>query len=371
MCTVSEKMSKKMQPVVCCQWCEKVLNKSGNNNKNNNGISLILQCSGCQRASYCDKKCQRKDWALHQTRCPSGGGGGGGTNTCSNNSNDIDLLSSFEEVSDMMARMPHSLDTNAKRNTVIQVLGSEEPLRLFWSRYVEVKRSEYVHGRGLFVVSPDTDGQCLPVDAAITCYPVHLLFDANGKLITPKRGKNNNTNPRRDMTHEQIQELINSHGTLIGSQQTAVGLPDQCQEKRLLGHMVNDACLVDVFASFSAEELRDDLALLKRLVVTLLKNVIKYTNCAFLYDERRLVRVLVTRREIKPGEELLVNYGLDYWLEKHYGPRHAERHPYITTNIQKLVISDIDVQRLMTQTALQLDMPILLAEMTRQKKTRS
>lgn len=355
-----------MQKAVSCQWCEEVLNKGGKNN-----VSLILQCSGCQRVSYCNKKCQRKDWVLHQMRCPLGSGG-------VNNNNDIDQLSRFEEVCDTMAQMPHRLDTAEKRAVVIQVLGQEEPLHLFWSRYIEVKRSEYVHGRGLFV-SMGVDGgqqpQCLPAGAAITCHPAHLLFDSDGKLVMhKKRGGNNNNNdnnhPLRDMSQDQIQELINSYGAPLGPY-TVVGLPDQCQDKRLLGHMVNDACLVDVFASFTAEELKHDLALLKRLLVTLLKNVIKYTNCAFLYDARRLVRALVTRREIKPGEELLVSYGIGYWLEKHYGPCYNKRYPHIMENIQKLMLRDTDVQRLLTQSALQLDMPVLMAEVMQQQQRRS
>ena len=297
-----------------CQWCARVLGggssgSSGSSN-NNNSLPGLLHCGGCQSTYYCDAGCQRKDWVAHKPRCVGSG------------TAEPLALTNFAEVSYLLQQLYQQMDADARgnrggkggtkshqgrqgrqsRDAIVQVLGVEEPLDLLWSRFVEVRASDYVHGRGLFAT------RALPAHAAVTFHPAHLLVDAQGSIYSTER--ENVARLRQDST--KMAALLADHSCVLDTEgRRLVGQPERCDDQRLLGHMVNDAALVDVFASTPVEELRDR-RVLRRLIVCFLKNALKYTNCAYMSDARALVRCLVTRREIQPGEELLVSYGLGY-----------------------------------------------------------
>lgn len=281
-----------------------------------------MSCARCQTAQYCNVECQRKDWTLHKHRCRGGGG--------------TPAIATFDEL---CARMQHLYSKAARRHeSLVQTLGLDRPLDLYWSQHVEVRRSEYVHGRGLFAC----DTVSLPANAVLTCWPVHYLVGGH--------------HPTKEVVDRH---LLDNYSTALG-QHVVVGDPERCGDKRLLGHMVNDAALVDVFASCSADDLRD-APRLRKLLVVFLENTIKYTNCVFLSDARNTVRCLVTRREVAPGEELLVSYGVRYWLEKNYGRHYDRDYPFIGDTLRRLILEDRKVQKLSARVMLQLDMPVMLA----------
>jgi hypothetical protein len=329
-----------------CQWCARLL-----------ADEPKLQCSGCRSAHYCDTRCQRKDWVAHKPRCG---------NRAALHSNKQLPLANFVEVSYLLKQLYKQMDaasgkgrrgsSQQSRDAIVQALGGAEPLDLLWSRHIEVRRSEYVHGRGLFAT------RALPPHAALTFYPAHLLVDAKGSIYSTDKA----TAVRMRQAGKQGAELaalLADHSCALGPDGLRlVGMPERCEDQRLLGHMVNDAALVDVFASTDVDALRDR-ATLRRLVVCFLKNALKYTNCAFMSDARHLTRCLVTRREIAAGEELLVTYGLGYWLQRNYGADVTQQHKFIGANLRALCEHDAEFRQLLLRATLELDAPVILSSM--------
>jgi hypothetical protein len=280
-----------------CGWCQTVL-------------AQPLQCGRCKAKCYCDKQCQKKDWALHRTRC------GGAT---------VLSYCTLQEVNGcldmLLAAYAAPLDEKM-RHGIMETLGLEKPLNVSWCDFLEVRASP-VHGLGVFAT------RALPKGAVLTSYPMHLMAIAG--VLYRVMGE--------DVPLDETRENMDYWGAHYSFQMDehikAIGLPNQHSERRLLGHMINDGCLVNPFANTPVGALADPKKLLQR-ILPYYENVLTYTNCTFRKCRQGLLVCVVAQREIAAGEELLVNYGLDYWQAVNYGGDVDRRFPYILRNMMRL-----------------------------------
>jgi hypothetical protein len=342
-----------------CAWCYSKGRKT-----------LTAACTQCSAAWYCDEVCRKKHWTLHQHRC-----GADRDNRLMRQRNDTTTtetpyaeVATLSEANGFMERVTRAMKKTVGEGHVplILIMGNSAPLNLFWSQFLTVGNS-LVDSRGLFI-SP-TLATPVPRGAMLTCHPAHLLvhrgelYDCTGGSSGDKVRKISPfdaTNTKRDTVH-----VVKNYNKPISDETNLVGLPSRTDDQRLLGHMVNDACLVNVFQSTPETELRNRDTLC-RILTVYYKNTLKYTNCAFITDNIRVMCALVARREIKAGEELFVSYGLTYWLELTYGADVMKRCPYIAENISKLLFDESGgneaskkFRELLRDVTLQLDEPIM------------
>ena len=136
--------------------------------------------------------------------------------------------------------------------------------------------------------------------------------------------------------------MCESYGHELTPEISLVGLPQLCENQRLLGHLMNDAYLTDLFHDVPLEALRHRPTL-RHLMCEFYRGVIKNTNCIPL---NHIVCTVVVARELKPGEELLLHYNLPHWLKKSYGKTVLEENPFILEAMQQLEVEDDEYRQL-------------------------
>ncbi len=209
------------------------------------------------------------------------------------------------------------------------MLGCLDPSPLFWSQFLQVRASD-VHGQGVFAT------RSLPPGGVLTSYPCHLLSEG---LAVERICEG-----AVDASPENLQRMADTYsynlrGTLL------IGLPERHSDQRLLGHMLNDGCLVDVFRDTPLDALRDRDTH-ARLLKLYYANVLRHCNCKFRQDALALTVCVVSTRAIAPGEELLLSYGLSYWLDHNYGARADQRNPFLLQNMLALRETDAELRAL-------------------------
>lgn len=277
-----------------CAWC-------------NAASGQLLHCAQCKRTHYCNAQCQKYHWALHKLQCRR----------------KSDLVVNLSEINGLLSQITQ-LDNPLKRESVIKVLGLLEPLDYFWSRYLAVRESK-VHGQGVFATRQ------LPAGAVLTGYPCHLLA-VDREVVQICEGT-------VDASAQRVQHLADAYSFSMRGGLRLIGLPERCGDKRLLGHMLNDASLVNVFHGTPPDALRDPLPY-GRLLKLYYKNLFAHCNCKFQQDARGLLIGIISTREIEPGEELLLNYGLTYWLDHNYGADAVQKYPFLVQNMRSLRETD-------------------------------
>jgi hypothetical protein len=204
------------------------------------------------------------------------------------------------------------------RSILRQHFGMLEPLRLFWSQFLEVRDSP-VHGRGVFAT------RALPPETVLTTYPCHLVTE----------GLECSTVGDFTVDPTLLAKLIDDYSVDMNGTGLITGLPTKCDVKALLGHMINDASLEDFFGNTPIEKLRDP-EVLCRIICRHYTNTLGNMNCTIAIDRSNLVALVVSKREIATNEELLVNYGIQWWMEHAYGANALTRYPFIDENMKLL-----------------------------------
>lgn len=277
----------------------------------------LCKCGRCKVAGYCDRVCQKKHWVLHKTYCLAGPYPIGHERPCE----------THFQVSVMARGCINSIqcDPSAPLEQThldaIHRLGLLSPLPLFWSQFLALRDSP-LHGRGVFAT------RALPRGAAITFFPAHLVVQG---MRVETRG-----DFPFDPSPEELEQLCDTYGHDLTPEIRLVGLPHLCDDKRLWGHLMNDAYLTDLFHDVPLEALRDRTTM-ARLQCEFYRGVIKNTNCVLL---SHVLCTVVTAREIQPGEELLLHYNLPHWLEKSYGNNVMQENPFIGAAMQELEEQD-------------------------------
>lgn len=303
-----------------CGWCQCELAKPE-------------LCARCHTQAYCGRDCQTKHWSLHKTRCPR--------ETAPLTHNTVQEIN--KRVATLLS-FTNPKDSVDQRDRMVQVLGCEHPLLSHWSQFLEVRASP-VHGLGVFAT------RALPKDAVLTIYPCHLIGLDRAVLRVMDDAV------PLEYDQERLQYWAEHYAFQLDSRTKLIGVPSQYSDKRLLGHMLNDSSLTNLFGTVGVEALRDARQL-KPLMVAHYENVLRFTNCTYRQCHGRLMICVVAQREIAAGEELLVNYGLDYWFAVNYGASVDERFPFILQNTLKLRATDAEF-RALSDRALEIDRAVM------------
>lgn len=183
---------------------------------------------------------------------------------------------------------------------------------------VEVHQSP-IHGRGVFAVKD------IPAGTIISLVPLDGFFGAAspayGGTITPKEA----VDFRFDMLPDALVDESCMNTIVWGSYSN----PHNVSRPRFLAHMVNDAATPPdcekVLREVCPEITDEAVAALSFAGRT------KVTSCLAEYWQRSLKRnnavilfnhnpvLLVSRRDIKAGNEILISYGPAYWLQQAAG----------------------------------------------------
>jgi hypothetical protein len=201
---------------------------------------------------------------------------------------------------------PDHLDTLEKR---IMVFGLKSPFPLHYSKALVVGDS-VLHGKGLFTK------EALPANAVLTFYPAHAVTDRS-----KRRGEKCEV---RIWASEEVTKRMTAwipqHGQAYGHRMNdalmIIGDPLRLDNPLLLAHMANDGA-GNTFTLPLEELLQPSnfkMALLQYYV-----NVMVKCNCRLSVNAQGDSVFMETRRAIQPGEELLVEYGPQYWYEATYG----------------------------------------------------
>lgn len=174
--------------------------------------------------------------------------------------------------------------------------------------HIEVKNS-LIHGKGVFATNFIKKG------SLITLYPPHIIGLTN-------ESKMHTGCLLPDVTVEELPEDYKFTSPILKF--TLYGIPSQYSNKRLMGHMLNDA------ASIGVKE-KSQLFLNK---FTYIQDSLK-NNCEFFIIDSYFVGI-VSKRDILKGEELTVTYGDMYWFEKIFKLTSTER----KNSFEKLVALD-------------------------------
>jgi SET domain-containing protein len=168
-----------------------------------------------------------------------------------------------------------------------------EPLRnkmFSFYEFVELKQS-VIHGQGLFAK------QNIKKGSVITIYPCDTLVNEKTGLC---------------MSGSKNQELYikySSNYKLCCGDYSIIGFPDK---KIFHGHFINDACpCVDEILQELLKEVNYK-SFNKSNIKFMLKSLDRI-NCKVEYNKS--VAYIVASRDICPGEEILMSYGLAYWTD--------------------------------------------------------
>lgn len=293
---------------ICCGWCRAPLR------------SASPRCTQCQATHYCDRRCQKKHWPLHKTRCGV-------------DARKTGHFATLAEMDELAANLLKHAPTHTE--SLVKVLGLHTPIDTLWCNYLAVRQSP-IHGAGIFATRP------LPTGALLTTYPAHILV--HGLEVELCVGDEE----APDASPQNLQYLCDTYGMPLSPQLRLVGLPGKRDQPQLLGHLINDACSEDVFHGVAVERLRDPQTL-RPLLLRYYTNLLGHRNCTFRRVHGGVAMMVVALREIARDEELLASYGMDYWLQKNYGADVDTRHPFILANTLHLYKSDKELRPLMSR----------------------
>lgn len=276
--------------------------------------SVLFQCAQCNQTQYCNRECQKKHWILHRQQCAQP-------------SNSVGYVR-LDEINDVLRQLTQQTMLQ-RRLADIRNLGCHSPMNLFWSQHLEVRQSE-INGLGVFAT------RTLPPHSVLTAYPCHLY--SRGLVVK------SNCTQEVDFSPQNLQRLADVYGYQLNDCRL-IGVPELHSEKALLGHLLNDGCLVNVFHGTPLPALEDPLVL-GRLLKLFYANALRHTNCHFRNAHNDLMACVVSTREIAAGEELLLSYGLSYWLEQNYGANVEFKNPFLPLNVLRLRETDAEFRRL-------------------------
>lgn len=210
---------------------------------------------------------------------------------------------------------------------LMHLLTREKPMKLFWSDFIHCAPSP-IHGNGVFVIGD----RAIPRESVLTLYPVDIIVRREKEVLL--FGDDDDT-PEKHWPEEKLMPLCDCYAYCMREDMKIVGLPSKIDNPCFLGHILNDACQKNYFSSIPLEELRD-LEVMESVLISFFSESKKYLNCRFKSDENSLLLAVISLRELLPGEELFVCYGLEYWLSMNYGMKPFDNHPWLLENMRMI-----------------------------------
>lgn len=253
----------------------------------------------------------------------------------------ISAIDSYYESKDKEHERSHVKD--------ILFLGFALPFDTPHNQSIELRKSVAVHGRGLFAK------KAIPSEVIVTFHPAHLLLspdnylydmchksDTSEKTKQTKKAKKKQNKEDEEIAQIRLSLLMHYSIAMNGDNKSEeengyrlVGNPIFDQDKRVLGHFVNDASY-NVFKGVPVESLRDWCVFYGRYNMHIL-GTLGHENCYFKEDKHSTVVAVVTLREIAPNEELRACYPLDHWLMVEYGATFPKLYPYLAEHWARLL----------------------------------
>jgi hypothetical protein len=231
--------------------------------------------------------------------------------------NDLnEYIIEHKELMDLYIELQQNASTmNNNKHTMIFMLSKEHPIELKYQD-IEIRRSN-IHGNGLFATND------IPANVIVTFYPAHGIkegntayldnsnesFKRNITLYATTHGFNISSNDVNETVVESLNDISLMNSTLI------IGDPNNTKNRLLLGHMLNDVG-GNIFQFSNIAKKIKIPSELKCLIRQYSAEGSKKNNCKFVVDHHKVVVSIVTTKEIKKNDELLVSYGPIYWLYK-------------------------------------------------------
>jgi len=165
---------------------------------------------------------------------------------------------------------------------------SIQPEALTLPHQYEISVRASTHGKGLFA---DCD---VPADTVITMYPAHYT------VVTSPDGKHTVTHPKG------LPEADTTYHIRTSPSLSFIGCPDLWTHPWFLGHIVNDSCNLEGLKKTKKKRKEVNWLLHYNTTARANRNTRYVIHDDYVY--------LVTTRDVKKDEELLVGYGPDYWF---------------------------------------------------------
>jgi hypothetical protein len=211
-----------------------------------------LKCSNCKQCYYCSRNCQKVDWKTHKIFC-----------------RESELLTKRELEADKL-ELKVRVDDSA------------------------------IHGKGIFCTKPIKCGEKI-------CYFDGYFQDARVKVSV---SKSNEGVVKIRNAKEVFEAICDSRKTV----NFCIAHPDRRKQVVNIGHdKIRAPFGLGQFINDAAQPIMEELNFNKALQVlkSYRKISINSSNC-----ELDSEFWFVATKNINPGDELLIHYGIDFWLQK-------------------------------------------------------
>jgi hypothetical protein len=149
-----------------------------------------------------------------------------------------------------------------------------------------------IHGRGVFA-------QCdIPENSIVTFYPRHAI--RNGDVITINHGLTDDYNTYIESN------TFDDYEMLLQKNESIIGFPTIVNDMKFVGHMLNDP-IGNIFCS-------PKRSVILKCISEYNQRIVSDSNCACQTNYETNHTYIVTRKNIKKNDELLLPYGAKYWL---------------------------------------------------------
>jgi len=178
-----------------------------------------------------------------------------------------------------------------------------------------------IHSRGLFAKKDIEKGNI------ITFYPADFICDERIRKFISVTGN--------DISYDQIKDYRMGNGEF-----SMYGYPENIKNELLLGHMVNDSMKIDIedidenniteldiknlrnrvgkyiLGSKNNAMIQDELLKLEVDDMDSEEKVAKYFLKSNQFRKNLGIHYVIATKNIKKGEEILISYGIDFWLKR-------------------------------------------------------
>ena len=209
-------------------------------------------------------------------------------------------ISTLKELNETLKKIPRR-NLKDQMNSIRELFCYLSPVPIKHNT-IELRASS-IHGKGVFATED------IPKDTIITYYPAHAITE-NGKFIP------NDKDPDFIKNRE---EICRHYGQYISLPENIelIGNPNNTSNHLLLGHMINDP-VGNVYKNVNFEDTKD-LTKYKNLVAEYYIQGSKKRNSKIVFDEKNIVAAVISTKEIKKDEEILMYYEPQYWFNINYG----------------------------------------------------
>jgi hypothetical protein len=104
-------------------------------------------------------------------------------------------------------------------------------------------------------------------------------------------------------------------------------------------HIIHDSVPINLFEFTGLESLQQH-SLLQRMMIEYVHRAVTYANCYYRINKERDMCCIVIGKAVSPGEELLIPYGIPYWLNHTYG-----NNPLLFEQMELVMAQESYIQR--------------------------